>query len=640
MRKCTSLPRQSAQTFRIILQWATCLGILGAGLLAQNQPTPLSAANPKPTLGGQVSLSTPSATLHATASPTRIADLQKIGTPTPGTNPQANTSQSPVVIGRAPRALPRDGNTLALFHFDRRVGNETPDETGKFTGTLVNNVSLVSGLFGNALKGDGRYGPGSYVRAGSIGALSQGTIEAYVDFSSACQGQYSFTMISVGGDFGSGVEGARLIDDGDLLNFEILAADGWHVASSSINACRYLAGGNTAPYFYPSPVQWPYDTWRFHHVAGTWGPRGMEIWVDGVLHGITHPDYFNQVYLNEDYVCNPQKQLGMDPYPPNPHYPYCPSPRQGNVGYRGVYTDGLPANTTLIIGCDPNGNRDNCFSGRIDDLRISDIQRTYTVGIVPPSSPTPTQTPDQISGEYTVDTYTLALYHMNSLNAQGGIPDATGQHDAGLRGVATLESQGRYNGSLWVNGNNSFAFGRNLNSRYGTVETWIKLDDSFSPFSALSIGAAPGEGYYYYLTLGMPYRNGTLQFGINDNTQMHWADSGMAVSTLAGCWHHVAGTWGPRGVEIWVDGVKRGTNGYTGQLFADGLFVMGCNAHSECMIGYLDEVRFGNVQRSFTPPLRPAPVSAPTRLNAPAAGDFSIFFPFVGVVPPPVCPYG
>jgi hypothetical protein len=618
---------------RIVLQGIVCLGILGAGIIAQSQPAPLSAANPKNALGAKNTVATPTATLRATPSPTQIADLQKIGTPTPVRKFPSSSLQSPVVIGREPRVLPKDGNTVALFHFDTRVGNETFDATGNYTGTMVNNVSIVPGLFDNALTGDGWRGSGSYVRAGPIDWLRQGTIEAYVDFVNACTGvNGAFTIVSIGGDFGSGIQGARLTEDTDRLNFELLAADGWHVASSAINACRYLVT--------KSAEVWPYETWRFHHVAGTWGPRGMEIWVDGVLHGITHPDYFNQVYLNEDYVCNPQKQLGMDPYPPNPHYPYCPSPRQGNVGYRGVYTDGLPANTTLIIGCDPNGNRDNCFSGRIDDLRISDIQRTYTVGIVPPSSPTPTQTPDQISGEYTVDTYTLALYHMNSLNAQGGIPDATGQHDAGLRGVATLESQGRYNGSLWVNGNNSFAFGRNLNSRYGTVETWIKLDDSFSPFSALSIGAAPGEGYYYYLTLGMPYRNGTLQFGINDNTQMHWADSGMAVSTLAGCWHHVAGTWGPRGVEIWVDGVKRGTNGYTGQLFADGLFVMGCNAHSECMIGYLDEVRFGNVQRSFTPPLRPAPVSAPTRLNAPAAGDFSIFFPFVGVVPPPVCPYG
>jgi len=644
MRKCTSLPRQSAQTFRIILQWATCLGILGAGLLAQNQPTPLSAANPKPTLGGQVSLSTPSATLHATASPTRIADLQKIGTPTPGTNPQANTSQSPVVIGRAPRALPRDGNTLALFHFDRRVGNETPDETGKFTGTLVNNVSLVSGLFGNALKGDGRYGPGSYVRAGSIGALSQGTIEAYVDFSSACQGQYSFTMISVGGDFGSGVEGARLIDDGDLLNFEILAADGWHVASSSINACRYLAGGNTAPYFYPSPVQWPYDTWRFHHVAGTWGPRGMEIWVDGVLHGITYPDYFTAgFYPNNGLSCNPQLQLGMvPPWIPNPDYPYCPhtSPQMGRIDYRGVYTGGIPANTNIIIGCDPNGITDYCFGGRLDDVRISNIQRIFTVEVDPPSSPTPTSTPDKISREYAVDGYTTALYHMNSLTTLGYVPDATGQYDAALKGGAGLVPDGRYNGALFVYGNNAYALARTGDTRYGTVEAWVKIYDPILPLSILSIGTEPG-GYYEYLSLGTSH-NGTLQFGVFDNTTMRWANSGVAATSLAGCWHHVAGTWGSRGVEIWVDGVNRGSNSYAGQLYATGGFVMGCDGHSECMTGYIDEVRLSNIQRYFTTP----DVLAPARARAPAApsnGGFSLFLPFVKtiyVATPPVCPWG
>ena len=644
MRNNLSLPRQSARTFRIILQSGACLGILGIGLFAQNQPALLSAANPKPALGGQASLSTPTATLRATSSPTHSADLPKIGTPTPGTKPQANTSQSPIASSRAPGALPVDGNTLALYHFDTQIGNTTPDETGNFTGTMVNNVSIVSGLFNNAIKGDGRYGPGSYARAGSIGALSQGTIEAYVDFAAgACQGQDSFTIISIGGDFGSGVEGARLIDDiNGRLNFEILAADGWHVASSGINVCRYLLTGS-------APV-WPYETWRFHHVAGTWGPRGMEIWVDGVLHGITDPGYPNNFFFNNGYNCNPQLQIGSYPYPP---YPDCPQPRLGvsPVDYRGIYTGGIPANTNIVIGCDPvqfnppdqNGVVTNtCFGGRLDDVRISNIQRTFTVDIDPPDRP-----PDKISQEYARDGYTVALYHMNSLTPWGYVPDTVGLHDGLLRGGAALMPDGRYNGSLSVFGNYPYVDTLSgdvlrANTLYGTVEAWIKPYVTSAPFSVLTIGSVPIVNSQY-LSLGMQSSNGTLSFGVYDNTTMQWADSGITVSSLAGCWHHVAGTWGQRGVEIWVDGVKRGMYRYYGQLYAaSGDFLMGCNGYGQCMNGYIDEVRVSSVQRTFLTP----DVLAPVRLRAPGApstGGFSIFLPFVNtinVIAPPVCPWG
>ncbi len=307
----------------------------------------------------------------ATANVNQAAPLQS-ATPTP-------LSPQPVGV-RVPRYQPTvDANTVAMYRFDSVIGNVVPDELGLHPGTLNGNASLTAGLFGHALRTDG---VGSYMRIGNLGALSAGTLEAYLDLSSACQYASShFSIISAGGEYGSGQSALRMFVDG-MMMFQI-GNYGWHNVDTGINPCRYLAGGDTSPYFYPTPVAWPYEKWRFHHVATTWGPRGIEFWVDGVLHGVS-ADPLPPMY-DYTYRCNPQMQLA------SAIYPVCQSPTLGLVP--GAYPGGTDNYAAWLLGCDASSS---CFNGRIDEVRISNIQRTfspiYDPTPVPGGMATPTRT--------------------------------------------------------------------------------------------------------------------------------------------------------------------------------------------------------------------------------------------------------
>lgn len=140
-------------------------------------------------------------------------------TTNPGSPAQANRA-SPTVTPSATRALPTrtvgarvvnaprsvpgqpsvDANTVALYRFDS-PNTVAIDATGNYTGTLIGNATTGNpSLYSGVLSLDGNR---SYVRTGHLGNLPQGTIELFVDFAEACQQSWSFTILSVGGEFGT-----------------------------------------------------------------------------------------------------------------------------------------------------------------------------------------------------------------------------------------------------------------------------------------------------------------------------------------------------------------------------------------------------------------------------------------------------
>ena len=80
---------------------------------------------------------------------------------------------------------------------------------------------------------------------------------------------------------------------------------------------------------------------------------------------------------------------------------------------------------------------------------------------------------------------------------------------------------------------------------------------------------------------------------------MRWAKSGVAIEDMYGEWHHVAGTWGAKGMQFWFDGELKDTNtDYTIPPPDDlgTFFQVGSDPHSQTIKGYVDEVRISSKQ--------------------------------------------
>ncbi|MBI5650581.1 MAG: hypothetical protein HZC40_09080 [Chloroflexi bacterium] len=468
-----------------------------------------------------------------------------------------------------------DANTIALYHFDAPNGGVVIDATGNFTGTLVGDATIVPGLYSGALSTSGN---NSYARTGYLGNLSAGTIEAFVDFVAACSGvESNFAIISAVNE--STGKTVLYLGEHTGLVFGVFVNGAWLWANSGINSCRYLNG----PYPPAGPL-WPYETWRFHHVAATWGPRGTEIWVDGVLHGVGTNDP-NAGIAPYPYSCNPQSQMASSTYP------RCSTPVMLNqmltpVLPPGNYVGGLPPYTTLRIGGDMDGLY---FRGRIDEVRVSNLQRTFDSTVVPTTTPTPTSTPVYITGEYAVDAYTLSLFHLNSLVPSGilmtTLDQVSGQY-FGIGGSSpfSLSPGGRYNSALYLGGNAYLDMGAVGAPIAGVVEMWVNLSATANLMPLMTVSESPYSNGSK-LFLGAP-NSSTLQFGLDDGETFYWLDSGVPMTTLVGGWHHVAGTWGARGLEIWVDGIRRNVNpAVTGGLHEPIYrYRVGCDPGTNCIL--------------------------------------------------------
>ena len=256
MQNNVRLESRDRQTLRVMLKAVTCLLLL-LGFSAVATATPaLMPSEGDATVAMTRQMPSPLRTRTPTVARSRSP------TATPILSPQ----RAPQSLS-APRLLPGqpnvDEHTVALYHFDSLNGNSALDATGHYTGTLNGNAWITSvGQYSGALQVDGS---GSYVRAGHLGDLSSGTLEAFIDFSTACDATADdFTIIAAGGEFGTHQKVLSLrVQTG--LAFGIFANGKWNWADSGINPCRYLAGG-----YPPAGPLWPYEAWRFHHVAGTW----------------------------------------------------------------------------------------------------------------------------------------------------------------------------------------------------------------------------------------------------------------------------------------------------------------------------------------------------------------------------------
>ena len=108
----------------------------------------------------------------------------------------------------------------------------------------------------------------------------------------------------------------------------------------------------------------------------------------------------------------------------------------------------------------------------------------------------------------------------------------------------------------------------------GTVECWFKLNTwdwngaSAGRYLWSSTLDLPDSGFHTDgINLGCHAQytgTGELIFGVWETpaTLWHWARSGVTPDTNV--WYHVAGTWGPNGVRIYINGALSGSEPYTG----------------------------------------------------------------------------
>jgi hypothetical protein len=169
------------------------------------------------------------------------------------------------------------------------------------------------------------------------------------------------------------------------------------------------------------------------------------------------------------------------------------------------------------------------------------------------------------------------------------------------------------------------------NTAAGTLEAWVKFTDS-------SVNHWLFVSKQLYNSDPNVWLEGLAQGPIRFFFKGYSVDSDVSVASLVGCWHHVAATFGPRGMELWIDGVIHGTNtlnkaGMGSQVDS---WKIACNFMNACMKGMLDEVRVSNIQRTFalsSPSFRPIS-------RAPSALGTLTYLPFIQSSPSSGCAFG
>ncbi len=204
-----------------------------------------------------------------------------------------------------------------------------------------------------------------------------------------------------------------------------------------------------------------------------------------------------------------------------------------------------------------------------------------------------------------VDDHTI-LYYSFSQTVGGKVPDEAGGYDGELGGDAavTKNSGGKFGEGLNLDGDGDYIRAGNIGApEEGTIEAWVKIE-SFEKHNDGDAFASMGKEYGGtgdVMLFGVHQKfNLNIQFGMYSGG-WKWADSGVPVEDLVGEWHHMAGTWGPRGLEIWIDGELKGTNEAYTLGIPDPAYqtmLIGANSWHGDIHGIMDELRVSDIQRN------------------------------------------
>jgi len=129
----------------------------------------------------------------------------------------------------------------------------------------------------------------------------------------------------------------------------------------------------------------------------------------------------------------------------------------------------------------------------------------------------------------------------------------------------------------------------------GTVEFWFSAD-TWSGSEQIWGGGngLPGTtGDWTRFGAHSSVGDSSLAFGIYAGG-WRWASTG--IQPDSGRWYHVAATWGPAGMKIYLNGSLSGQNGHSGGLHNYATELVAASAWGDAYNGKIDELRIWNVE--------------------------------------------
>jgi len=205
-----------------------------------------------------------------------------------------------------------------------------------------------------------------------------------------------------------------------------------------------------------------------------------------------------------------------------------------------------------------------------------------------------------ISGEFVADANTIALWHFNT-GSGTTVYDATGNGHNGTLGQGGAnepdwEAAGRFGYGLSFDGvNEEFVLAGSLAEDFPsnqlTIEMWLK---------------APSTPDFVHLfrsdnICALDMNNLKLSLSIGDGSGT-WKNLSATILTLTdGNWHYLACTFNGTTLNVFVDGVNRGTepDAAISMVSPDGYYIGGYPAN-EFFTGVIDELRLSKIARSST----------------------------------------
>ena len=518
-----------------------------------------------------------------------------------------------------------DANTVLLLHIDEAGGTTVADASSSPTGGTAFGTTVVGGRFSNArsFNGISEYIEGS---SGKLNFTSNDfTLEAWIKTTSSGVKQAIFTASSLP----SQPSNAGLyIASGGSLNMDINNGFG----TTTVNGRKVNDG------------QW-------HHVAGvciTSGPTPiLYTYVDGQLDSTKRlgQSVFNSTLYrvgqsNTNYYFNgliDEVRISKVARQPNQFNLHLPPvnltatvlANSINLGWQDgggvvpllrykIYRGSDSTNVVLMDSTTSTFYTDaGLVSSRKYYYRVSAIDAT---GFEGGKGYAASATTLPLTGEYTPDTTTVLLFHMDEL---GGtiVPDAstfnTGGTATGTTIVAGRFGNGRsFNGtSDYVEGlsNNLISAGQNF-----TLETWIKTTSSSG--GAIFTTHNPGTGKYSNLGLYLAGGTGGGYFDIDIN-------SGQGTSPINangrkindGQWHHIAAVQSGANISLYVDGKFDFQKSVLQEPNPSTLFRIAQNNSTGFFEGVVDEIRISKKARQpseFDLALPPVSLSATPASNA------------------------